>query len=367
MVRARGTDSSNNTTNATPANLTIDNGVDQVPTVDLVTPAPNTVMSGDYLILVEAHDAEDADATLQVEVDYGAGWVPAIWKAGKQQFQIRLDTTTRPDGSITMRARVTDSANQTAQTADVPMKISNSAYVMSVLNDNPKTYWRFNETSGDFADDSRWANVNGTYIGVNPNSGTLLEDGEPGSAARFDGVNDWVRLPNHKAYNTGGPYGRRTIELWFEADNTNGRQVLFEAGAGSRGMNIYLAGDRLYAGAWNLTDDDGSTPWGPVFAHFDGIQPKTTYYVAVTLTSKGDRLHLFVNGQWVDAESGVGRLHPHSRSAIGGVVKGTRFHDGISNPQGYYYDGKIDEVAIYNRTFSGAHIGQRWDIGMGVA
>ncbi len=368
-IQARATDSNAAQTNATSIGVTVDNNVDAPPTVDLVTPAPNTVISGDYSIRIAAGDAEDADETLTVEVDYGTGWMPATWNSWTGLFHTKILSIDEglPDGPFVMKVRATDSANQTTQAADVPMNISNSAYAQSVFDDKPVMYWRFNEKSGDMAGDSRKANDNGVYNGVNPNSGTLLSDGEPGTAARFDGNNDWVWLPNRAALNTGGPYERRTIELWFRADDTNERQVLWQEGGAGRGFNIYLAGDRLYAGVWNQVNDDETTPFPPSFVSYDGIVAGETYFVALTFTSVGDKLRLFVNGDLVDSDGGVGRVFAHvARSSIGGVDQGTRFHDGTSNWSGYYFDGKIDEVAVYNRTLGLADIVERWEIGSGI-
>ena len=229
-------------------------------------------------------------------------------------------------------------------------------------------YWRFNELSGKTAGDSRRANDNAVYRGANPNSGTLLSDGKPGTAARFDGVDDWVKLPNRKNLNTGGPYNRRTVELWFRADTTNGRQVLFEEGGPSKGLNIYLAGDKLYGGAWNESDQDTTTPWPRAFVSVGGIEPNTTYHVAIVFNEGTDKFRLYLNGVLVDTDIGIGNIFAHSsRSAVGGVAQKTRFHDGASDPAGYYFDGKIDEVVIYNKALSTASILQRYLVGSGVS
>lgn len=56
--------------------------------------------------------------------------------------------------------------------------------------------------------------------------------------------------------NTGGGYTAKTVELWFETFLTHNKQVLYEQGDTTHGLNMFLDGDQLYVGAW--ADDSGS-------------------------------------------------------------------------------------------------------------
>ena len=110
-------------------------------------------------------------------------------------------------------------------------------------------------------------------------------------------------------------------------------------------------------------------PRGPrAFVSVGGIEPNTTYHVAIVFNEGTDKFRLYLNGVLVDTDTGIGNIFAHSsRSAVGGVAQKTRFHDGASDPAGYYFDGKIDEVAIYNKALSTASILQRYLVGSGVS
>jgi hypothetical protein len=152
---------------------------------------------------------------------------------------------------------------------------------------------------------------------------------------------------DHVALNTADSYPARSIELWFKSDEPYKRQVLWEEGGTSRGISIYTHKGKLFAGAWNRTGDNA---WAKdVFARVP-IDVGETYYVVLVVNPANGRLRLFLDGVRVANKSGIGPLETHGGNiGIGARNDSTRFANRArGGGDGNFFDGVIDEVAIYN-------------------
>lgn len=199
----------------------------------------------------------------------------------------------------------------------------------------------------------RIGTLNGAYVG---GVTTGIEEGATGdndTAARFDGVDDMVTVGDSALINTSNR-AERTVELWFEADDLSGRQVLFEEGGTVNGMNVYLDGSTLYATAWS-----DSTVWSNDLVAAASVVAGARYHVAVTLDASVAReLTLFVDGTEVDTASKTDANLWNAHTDDGGIAAingGTRFHDGNANG-GFHFAGVIDEVVLYNSIIADAQI-----------
>ncbi len=226
-------------------------------------------------------------------------------------------------------------------------------YQEQVLADNPIAYWRLGELSGTTAENigSLGIVVDGTYLG-----GVALGlDGLIGSsdkAAGFNDVSAYVSIPNDPAINTGGPYTEKTFELWFNATELDGRHVLYEQGGIHKGLNIFLDGDLLNVGAWDL--ETGGWVSTTVTA---GV----TYYVAMTYDGSTRMVTGYLNGvSFGSADTGHSEITNHKGAiGIGLANDETRWNNLETTPEGYstgYYNGVIDEVALYNTILPEARI-----------
>lgn len=252
---------------------------------------------------------------------------------------------------VSLQTRATAAfLDQTDSAANSLLAGASFAYPDVVAADSPVAYWRLGESTGTTATDQN-ATHNSTYTGGVTLGATGLVTGTD-TAVDFNGTTGYVAVPNHAAINTGGPYSARTIEMWIRADNVTARQVLFEEGGASRGLNLYVDGGLLRWGGWNLVADGAGTPWG----YLDVTTPiatATTYHVVAVFDQAAGKLELFVNGASVGTVSGVGPLYAHSGAiGIGAMNSGAYFHTGSGAGSGNYFDGRIDEVAIYNSVLS---------------
>jgi hypothetical protein len=243
---------------------------------------------------------------------------------------------------------------------------SHDAYEAEVVADNPVGYWRLNESDNTEAALSEGAagGVDGTYEGgVTVGQSSLLPSVSGNTAARFDATQQQaVAVPNHllineplAAPNDGvAAYPQRTIELWFNADDTTGRQVIYEQGGGSNGFNLYVEDGELVIGAWKTSND------GPDFGTKFASAPVTAgqdHHAVLVLDDATDQFTGYLDGSAVGRFTGISGVDNHSGAiGIGGMREDSRFVDGTADGDGYEFTGTIDEVAVYNAGLSLADV-----------
>lgn len=229
-------------------------------------------------------------------------------------------------------------------------------YQEEVESDNPIAYWRLGESTGTTADNlgSLGSAVDGTYSN-SPTLGasSLLWSGYRNSAADFDGVNDGVLIPDNSSINTASSYAQKTIELWFKADKLTGKQVLYEQGGQTNGLNIFLEDTQLQMGAWvNQT------------GNWLGQEVSIGKIYHVVLVFDAGELTGYINGESIGTvETSFTTIAAHSGDiAIAQMSGDTRFsNSSVSGGNGHYFDGIIDEVALYNTALSGSQIQSHYD------
>ncbi|QDU89457.1 hypothetical protein Pla175_28470 [Pirellulimonas nuda] len=241
-----------------------------------------------------------------------------------------------------------------------------AAYSKVVLDSAPIAYWKLDESGGSTAinSGSLGSAANASYSGGHAKGAPPLA-GEEGASVSFSGGR--IGLGNVNGVNRSGPFTQKTIELWFQAESLSGRQVLYEQGGSIRGLSIYLDGTDLYVAGWNQANDDGgggAAPWGapnPVFIPvYGGVTTGAVYHVVLVM--RGDDSDLsgvligYLNGASFGQRSGVGRLWNHNPAVIAGAAADTRFHDGNTNSNAREFDGRVDEVALYNRALTQAEV-----------
>jgi len=210
-------------------------------------------------------------------------------------------------------------------------------------------YWNMDEGSGQTAYDGSQVGVNdGTLhgpkwtTGVRPLSGAA----RGGGGLSFDGVDDFVRVPNSPSVNVTGDI---TVEKWVRLDfalATYGTTVHKEFQ-----YTFTIRGDRFVSWAdsslWNYA----------VFGYFDiGLQLGVWHHIVVT--KSGSTVRIYRDG----AERVV-------RTGFGGALTSTTndVSIGAYHFTSRFLNGLIDEVRIYNRALSPAEIRYHYNRGGPVA
>lgn len=223
-----------------------------------------------------------------------------------------------------------------------------------ILAANPIAYWQLNETAGATAVNlgSLGAAVNGSY----QNTPTLDAGGIYGdddSSVDFNGTNESVSIPNHAQINAAN-HAQRSVEVTFNADVTTGRQVIYEEGGATNAFSIYIFNGSLYV----TGRDQGA--WGPANISAPVVAGQT-YHAAFTFDFPGGVFRGYLNGVEI-GNTAVNAIFPSHTAAIGigRMNNDSWFHDGAQTGNGFYFNGKISDVAIYNSVLSAPEIADHY-------
>ncbi len=214
--------------------------------------------------------------------------------------------------------------------------------------------------------DSGATNGDGTFSATLQGDASIVTTGGRfDGAVRLDGTGQ-VNLNGHPEFNTGGPYLERTISVWFAVDDATAgtRQLIYEEGGNTRGINAYLESGILYVGGWDTEIDSGdATSWPGTWKSISGaVNSGQWHHVAIVLDASANPSTLsagvfraYLDGQEFDITNSDGmQLSAHvDAGALGGVNGTSLFHAGTS-ADGLV--GYIDDLAIWNRVLSSAEI-----------
>jgi Ca2+-binding RTX toxin-like protein len=175
----------------------------------------------------------------------------------------------------------------------------------------------------------------------------LIADGVAGGAATFDGVDDVAVIADDPLFHL----EQGTIGLWFRADDLGGIQALFSkqsAGLDDGGhLDILVRDDWIQVRLQSDTGDhylrsaDGSVAEGA--------------WTHVAVGFGADGLALFLDGVEVARSDYTGGLWLGDAGNEEPITLGAGQNvsgDGVVDPLTRWFDGAIDEVAIFDRQLS---------------
>jgi hypothetical protein len=248
---------------------------------------------------------------------------------------------------------------------------SNSSWYMS-----PLAYIPFENGFTD-AQENLQTNVSGTP--------SRLDEVINGKAAHFPGSGS-LEIIGHEMYNLAGSFTTRTVSFWFTIDHFDfGKQILYETGGSTRGMNVYVENGLLHAGAWDQTADPevgDLDSWPGSWQTTSRLQENQWHMVTLVLDASANPTQLssgvfkaYLDGVLFEEGSTQGmQIAPHwDGGGFGEIVGATRFPEGTETP-GLHFHGGLDEVKIWNRALeqneiSGLHqmgaangVSPQWDV-----
>ena len=180
------------------------------------------------------------------------------------------------------------------------LAVSKESYVDIISGDDPIAYWKLDESSGAATavnSGTLGTAVDGSYTNfpLVGQTGIVQTITSPNKSVEFDGVNDYVSIPNNSSINTGTSYTNKSFELWFEADTVSGRQTIYEQGGSRRGVHAYILDGSLYAYGYSLVDEDATTPWETVLSV--PVDKNQTYHLVITFDQTGNAFKAYLNGE----------------------------------------------------------------------
>ncbi len=219
---------------------------------------------------------------------------------------------------------------------DRQYKFFSEAYKLSVLADSPVSYWRLSESSGTTAVDDMGVH-NGTYVA----SPTLGATGRfpNNTAVTFNGSTQYVETGDLSLFEgTNCSY-----EFWAKTTNANALTTFSE---GNTGNGTPFTRFRLCNGGgtarFDYRNDAGGT------GTLDGT----------LITSDGLYHHLVVTKASTSIILYIDGLAQGSPLTFSGALTLNRSVAGCfgRTGQGEFFDGTIDELAVYNTALSPARV-----------
>lgn len=175
------------------------------------------------------------------------------------------------------------------------------------------------------------------------------------SAMQFDGSSH-ISIPNDNSINLQA-VSNRTVSLWFKANNTSSRQVLYEEGGGVNGFSIYIENDQIFVHAW-----ESNSTWTPTGSEIKkSINPNTWYNVAFVYdgnASDGIYFKGYLDGEYIGGISdavAAGDMNAHSGDINIGTSSNIRYPDN-STDGGNNFTGEIDEFKLWNSSLTESEI-----------
>ena len=229
-------------------------------------------------------------------------------------------------------------------------------YAQAIIGDGPLAYWRLDETAGTNAADSAGHSTgpyDGTYVdGPTLNQSGVMNDGSGNASVEFDGSNHYVQVDDI----ADGLAGTTTvtIEVWIYPDSL-GRAVFtinrdFPAETGDNVYGLHAKNDGALT--WADRNDNHTSPSGL-------ISVSTPHHVVGTRDGS-NIVRLYIDGVLVSSHSTAGT----TAGAADVAQIGMDWDDlGGTPTETQHWDGKSDEVAVYDRILTGQEIAEHYAIG----
>lgn len=251
------------------------------------------------------------------------------------------DMQVTPGVTYAWRVRAGNTTGQSAPSNEVTLLVPAVVLGLSQISCRPSTTppviaglalaFGFNEGSGATVGDTSGNNNTGTISGA-----TWTTQGKYGGALTFDGINDVVTVPDAASLDVTSAL---TLEAWvYPMVVTVGWKALLQ-----KQVDAYL----LTAGSSGGPPAVGGTLNGVCCTNvYAPTALAVNSWTHVAGTYDGAIMRLYLNGVQVASRAATGSLQVNANPlSMGGNTYG-----------GEYFQGRIDEVRIYNRALTPAEI-----------
>ncbi|NCC23336.1 MAG: DUF1566 domain-containing protein [Alphaproteobacteria bacterium] len=212
-------------------------------------------------------------------------------------------------------------------------------------------WWKLDETSGTTAVDSSGNGNDGT-MQSGLDAGSESTPGKIGTALDFDGVDDRIEIGDDPVLNPAD----WTLSAWFRVDATTAdgsQEIMCKSSAGDTNFDYCMNFDQpqnsfrcMYrnAGSWVIAQNDA------VVVDIGRFYHGTCVYDSVTNT-----LSAYLDAALMEGQDGLGVTPPNTADP---VLIGRRMTNSDE------FNGKIDDVRIYNRALTADEIMEIYSLGL---
>lgn len=187
-----------------------------------------------------------------------------------------------------------------------------------------------------------WADLSGNESTCVSSGGpTIGTDGQ--GSFLFDATDDIFISPENSVFNTQTP----SVEVWIKTNNTNQNGFWFEKGQVNTQYSLFQEGTVIQ---WRQ-NIGGTTNLSTTTATY--ISTANWAHIVGTYTSGTRRL--YINGALVNSDSQTGTIATNTNGISIGVF------GGYNGGRGYYYNGRIGTVRVYNRALTPEEILQNYN------
>jgi hypothetical protein len=221
-----------------------------------------------------------------------------------------------------------------------------------VCPDDMISYWKLDETSGTAYDDSYDGNDgDGSVSTPTPATGLV------GGAQDFNGTSDRITVNDDPSLDWAAT-SSFTIELWAKFTNVSSRNKVMigrDDGGGGRPHWWIGAAQNTGLGFFVLfdTNNNGTYITGSTALHDD-----QWHHIVGVKDESVDRIRFYVDGAVEDSAS-----HNYTAGFEASTTMGIGYMAYAGTPD-YFYDGLLDEIALYARVLSDAEIYQHYINGL---
>ncbi|MGC5224154.1 PKD domain-containing protein [Micromonospora sp. DT81.3] len=328
------------------------------------TPTAKSVESGSARVQIPANwDRDDLDITYQLWAQ--GGTQPLATRTASSTFwnrptQVLSASGFEPGSSQTFYVMAKDGDGNSAKSADVTVTISGavgSTYATSVLDDSASLYWRFGTSNAVGGADVAGANNAVTGTGVGTTSDDALVNEANGSAT-FGGTSSGLARTTQPAA-VGLSFA---TELWFKTSTLSGGKLVGYGSATSGSSSnpdrhLYMRNNgALVFGIWQGMNKTIESP---------GTYRDNLWHHAVAQLSPTAGMQLYVDGALVASDATA----TASARPITGYwrVGGDTVSGWPGAPSSSYFNGRIDEFAVYPATLTAAQVSKHYALGAGLA
>jgi len=225
------------------------------------------------------------------------------------------------------------------------------------------TQFRFDELAGTTTRDSASSGIPDTATLFN--GARWTNDGLRNGAIQFDGVDDFLSIPDSVDFND-RDVDKFTVSLWFKADDVNqgSKQVLFKQQGRTRGLNIYLQSGQLYVGGWSDRAD-----WQGTFLRTSNVRSNAWHQVTLVMDAssieqvQSNGMRGYLDGvEFARGDAAAIRRHLGNVS-LGFLEQPSRFHDGearFAAHRGAPFAGVLDELRVFHRPLTAAEVARSY-------
>jgi hypothetical protein len=215
------------------------------------------------------------------------------------------------------------------------------------------SYWMLDETSGTTYYDS----YNGNHGTASAPAPTPSTDAVVGGSQSFNGSSQYIRVADDASLDWASD-DSFTIEVWAKLTNCNTRnKVMIGRDNRPGGVHWWLGcGISTKTAVFNLIGTDNT---GIAVTGSKTINDGQWHHIVAVRDESQDQNRLYVDGQ-LDGTASFNYTAGFDATTTLGI--GYMAYTGTPD---YFYDGRLDEIALYSRALAAAEILEHYNLGLG--